>query len=205
MISYVIPGIAYGFAAAVTPGPLSMYLISQAVAVGWRRALPAAFAPLVSDGPVMALVLALLYRAPRSMVHYLRIPGGAFILYLAYEACKSWRAFDAGGENPISPPARANSLWKAALVNWFNPNLYLGWSIILGPMVLSGWHESPAKGIAFVLGFYLTIIGTMIGIILLFASARSFGPKVRKMLIGLASMALFCLGLYQLWLGFRVL
>ena len=205
MVSYVIPGVAYGFAAAVTPGPLSLYLISRAVAVGWRRTLPAAFAPLVSDGPVMVLVLALLGQAPRNFVHYLRIPGGAFILYLAYEACKSWRAFAAGTENPVAPPPRANSLWKAALVNWFNPNLYLGWSIILGPMVLSGWHESPAKGIAFVLGFYLTIIGTMIGIILLFASARSFGPKLRKILIGLAAMALFCLGLYQLGLGFRVL
>ena len=199
MLSYLIPGIAYGFAAAVTPGPLCMYLLSQAVTVGWRRTLPAAFAPLISDGPVAVLILAILSQVPVRVVQLLRLPGGPFILYLAFEAWKSWRTFDAA----VPAPARSapNNLWKAAVVNWLNPNLYLGWSIILAPAVLSGWRESPAKGAAFIIGFYATIIGTMIGMIILFAAARTLGPKVRRILIGLSSIALACLGFYQLWLG----
>jgi threonine/homoserine/homoserine lactone efflux protein len=203
MISSLIPGIAYGFAAAVTPGPLCMYLISQSIAMGWRRTLPAAFSPLISDGPVAVLVLGILSQAPSSLVQYLRLPGGIFILYLAFGAWRSWRIFDS--ENAVPVQSNSNSLWKAAVVNWLNPNLYLGWSIILGPIVLSGWNESPAIGIGLISVFYLTMIGTMIGMIILFAAAGTLGSKVRKSLIGLSSIGLVYLGLYQLWLGISAL
>jgi len=203
MGSYLIPGIAYGFAAAVTPGPLSIYLISQAIAAGWRRALPVAFSPLISDGPVAVLVLSVLSQVPPRVVQYLRIPGGIFILYLAFEAWKSWRAFDAGA--PVSAQSGPGNLWKAAVVNWLNPNLYLGWGVILGPIVLSGWQVSPGRGIGLILAFYATLIGTMIAMVILFAAARTLGPKVRKSLIFLSSIGLAGLGVYQLCLGISVL
>jgi hypothetical protein len=91
------------------------------------------------------------------------------------------------------------------LINWLNPNPYLGWSIILGPMVLSGWNKSPTSGVAVLLGFYATIVSVMIGMIFLFAAAKTLGPKVRSNLIGLSSIALACLGIYQLWLGISAL
>jgi len=203
MFSSLITGITYGFAAAVTPGPLSMYLISQAITAGWRRTLPVAFSPLISDGPVAVLVLAMLSQVPSNVVQYLRVPGGVFIFYLAFGAWKSWRSLDAENANPIQ--SGSNNLWKAAVVNWLNPNMYLGWSIILGPIVLSGWRKSMAIGIALLLGFYITMIATMIGMIILFAAARTLGPKVRKSLIGLSSIGLACLGIYQLWLGISAL
>jgi threonine/homoserine/homoserine lactone efflux protein len=203
MFASLIPGITYGFAAAVTPGPLCMYLISQSVTVGWRRALPAAFSPLVSDGPVALLVLGILSQAPSRFVQYLRLLGGIFILYLAFAAWRSWRTFDSVDTGSVQ--SRSNSLWKAAVVNWLNPNLYLGWSIILGPIVLSGWGKSPATGIGLISAFYVTMIGTMIGMIILFAAARTLGPKVRKALIGLSSIGLGYLGVYQLWIGISAL
>jgi threonine/homoserine/homoserine lactone efflux protein len=203
MFSSLIPGITYGFAAAVTPGPLCMYLISQAVTAGWRRTLPAAFSPLVSDGPVAVLVLGILSQAPPSFVQYLRLPGGIFILYLSFGAWRSWRNFDSDNTSSVQP--KSNSLWKAAIVNWLNPNLYLGWSIILGPIVLSGWGKSPAVGVGLISAFYVTMIGTMIGMIILFAAAKTLGPQVRKALIGLSSIGLAYLGLYQLWVGISAL
>jgi threonine/homoserine/homoserine lactone efflux protein len=199
MLANLLAGIAYGFAAAVTPGPLSMYLISQAVSNGWRRALPVAFAPLISDGPIAALVLTVLSQVPSGMVLYLRLVGGAFILYLAFEAWKAWRDFNSG--NAFLVESGPNSLLKAVLVNWLNPNPYLGWSIILGPMILSAWRNSRMNGTVLILGFYMTMISVMIGLILLFAATRTLGPRVRRSLIGLSCVALACLGLYQLWLA----
>jgi threonine/homoserine/homoserine lactone efflux protein len=199
MWTYLASGIAYGFAAAVTPGPLSMYLMSQAVRHGWRRALPAAFAPLISDGPIAVLVLIVLSAVPPMLVNYLRLIGGAFLFYLAFEAWQSWRAFDS--EIEILESTKPKCLREAAIINWLNPNPYLGWSIFLGPAVIGGWDRSPSNGIALLLGFYVTIVVAAIGIIVLFAAARTFGPKVRRNLIGFSSIALACLGIYQLWLG----
>jgi threonine/homoserine/homoserine lactone efflux protein len=199
MWTYLASGIAYGFAAAVTPGPLSMYLISQAARHGWRRTLPAAFAPLISDGPIAILVLMVLSQVPPILVRYLRLIGGIFLLYLAFEAWRSWRKLDS--ESDIPAESGSNRLLKAAIINWLNPNPYLGWSIFLGPAVISGWRLFPSSGIALLLGFYATMVVSTIGIIVLFAAARTLGPKVRRGLIGLSSLALACLGLYQLWLG----
>jgi threonine/homoserine/homoserine lactone efflux protein len=203
MLAYVLPSITYGFAAAVTPGPLAMYLLSQAISAGWRRTIPAAFSPLISDGPVAVLVLAVLSQVPATLVLYLRLLGGAFILYLAFGAWRSWRDFSS--EQQIIAESNPNRLLKAAVVNWLNPNPYLGWSIVLGPMVIGGWRQSPMHGIALMLGFYVTMIAVMIGMIYLFASAGTLGPRVRKSLIGLSSMALAGLGFYQLWLGSSIL
>jgi threonine/homoserine/homoserine lactone efflux protein len=199
MFAYLITGITYGFAAAVSPGPLSMFLMSQAVTRGWRKTLPAAFSPLLTDGPVAILVVTVLSRIPPALILYLRVLGGALILYLAFEAWKTWRDFQA--KDTAVTQAAGNSLLKAVLINWLNPNLYISWSVILGPIVLSGWRKSPSGGIAVTLGFYVTIVIVMIGMIFMFAAAKNLGPKVRRSLIGLSSIALACLGIYQLWLG----
>jgi threonine/homoserine/homoserine lactone efflux protein len=199
MLEYLITGITYGFAAAVSPGPLSMFLMSQAITRGWRKTLPAAFSPLLTDGPVAILVVTVLSRIPPALILYLRVLGGALILYLAIDAWKAWRDFRA--QDAAVTVAAGNSLLKAVLINWLNPNLYISWSVILGPIVLSGWRQSPSGGVAVILGFYVTIVAVMIGMIFLFAAAKNLGPRVRRSLIGLSSIALACLGIYQLWLG----
>ncbi|MDP1778794.1 MAG: hypothetical protein Q8K73_00820 [Anaerolineales bacterium] len=38
-------------------------------------------------------------------------------------------------------------------------------------------------------------------IILVFGTAARLGPKVNRVLLGVSAIALFCFGLYQLWLG----
>jgi threonine/homoserine/homoserine lactone efflux protein len=57
MLTYLALGATYGFAAGAQPGQLQAYLISRAVAGGWRRALPGALAPIFSDAPIICLVL----------------------------------------------------------------------------------------------------------------------------------------------------
>ena len=45
---YLLQGILFGFAAAAQPGPLQTYIISQALARGWKKSILAAFAPLAA-------------------------------------------------------------------------------------------------------------------------------------------------------------
>jgi threonine/homoserine/homoserine lactone efflux protein len=194
MLTYLVLGITYAFAAAVAPGPLQTYLISQTLTHGWRRTLPAAFCPLISDGPVIALALLVLSRVPVWMAQGLRLAGGVFVLYLAWGAARPWRGHDAQAVAPAP-----SSLLRAALVNVLNPNVYISWSLVLGPLLLKAWRESPANGGALLAGFYGTMVLALAGTIVLFAAARNLGPRVTRVLIGLSSVALACFGCYLLW------
>ena len=200
MLLYFLQGVTFGFAAAVQPGPFQTYLISQTVSHGWRRTLPAVLAPLLSDGPIIALVLLILSRVPDVAIQFLRLAGGAFVIYLAIGAFNTWRRFEAqtsaGGSGP-------KSLFQAAFVNLLSPNPYLFWSLVGGPLLLAGWRVTPLNSVALLVGFYLILIGSMaVGVILLGKTGR-LGPKFNRALLGISSLALFGLGIYQIWLGVR--
>ena len=196
---YIVQGIGYGFAAAVQPGPFQTYLISQTLMKGWKRMLSAAFAPLISDGPIIALCLLVLSQVPAWLQRFLYTAGGLFVLYLAYGAYKSWKKFDPSA--PATETRTDQSLLKAALINMLNPNPYIFWSLVTGPILLAGWHETPIHGLGFIAGFYITMILSFCAIIVAFGSARQLGPRVSRALVGVSAIALSCFGLVQLWLG----
>ncbi|HEY5156400.1 MAG TPA: LysE family transporter [Anaerolineales bacterium] len=189
----------YAFAAAVQPGPFQTYLISQTLTNGWRHTIPAAFAPLLSDGPIIALVLLVLSRMPGWLVQVLQCAGGVFLLYLAVGAFKTWRDFNVEKTNKVQ--SSRQTVLKAAMVNLLNPAPYIGWSLVMGPLLLKGWREAPAYGIALMIGFYTTMILVTLGIMLLFSGARNLGSRVSRALVGFSAIALACFGLYELWLG----
>lgn len=197
---YVLQGVGLGFSAAVLPGPCLAYLISQTLERGWRRALPAAFAPLISDGPIITLCLLVLSQVPGWFERFLHFAGGTFILYLAYGAYKAWRNFDL--KLPSTDSGARGSAFKAALMNALSPGPYIYWSLVTGPILLRGWRETPVNGVGFLAGFYATIVLSLIAIILVFSLARELGPKVNRALLGVSALALSGFGLYQLWLGF---
>jgi threonine/homoserine/homoserine lactone efflux protein len=190
----------YGFAAAAQPGPFQTYVISQALDKGWRRAWPVVFAPLISDGPIIVLVLVVLSQVPTWLVRFLYIAGGLFVLYLAIRAYARWRSFVADEEIAPSSSSRG-SLWRATMMNILSPGPYVFWSLVTGPLLLAGWRESPVNGLGLLVGFYGTMIVTLAGIVVLFATAKRLGPKVTRALLGASAVALGGFGLYQLWLG----
>src|SRR5215211_3689826 len=153
---YILQGLGYGLAAAAQPGPFQTYLISQTLIKGWKRTLPAALAPLLSDGPIIALCLLLLSQVPPWLQRFLYIAGGVFVLYLAYGAYKTWKSFDPA--IPYIETETRQSILKAALINTLNPNPYIFWSLVTGPILLIGWRATPVYGLGFLLGFYATFI-----------------------------------------------
>lgn len=197
--AYLLQGIGYGFSAALQPGPFQTYVISQALSQGWRESLPAALAPLVSDAPVVLLAVLVLSQVPDWMRSGLYVASGIFILYLAASAFKAWRDFDA--ETLAGSGTRQQGLLRAALVNLLSPGPYIYWSLVAGPILLAGWRQAPADGVAFLVGFYASMIGSLAGLILLFGHARRAGPRITRGLIGVSAIILAGFGLYQLWLG----
>ena len=199
MLIYLLQGMTLGFAAAAQPGPFQTYLISRALDDGWRRALPMSFAPLISDGPIIVLVLVVLSQVPVWFVRLVQTIGGLFLLYLAFGTLKSWRDYKT--KEPDEVHSSRISLLKAATVNLLNPNPYLGWSLVMGPLLMKGWQEAPTDGIVVVLGFYCTMVVGAMGIVMLFSSTRGFGSRVTRAMMGAAGIGLALLGLFQLWQG----
>jgi threonine/homoserine/homoserine lactone efflux protein len=201
MVLYLILGIGYGFAAAVQPGPFTTYLISRALSSGWRRTLPAALAPLISDGPIIAVTLFVLSQMPGWLERILNCVGGLFVLYLAYNAFRNWQASTA--DRPLAQPSVRQGIIKAAIVNVLSPVTYLYWTLVTGPLLLAGWREDPATGAGFLVGFYAALVASLGLIIFGFGSAKRLGSKMNRALLGLSIIALACFGLYRLWLALR--
>jgi threonine/homoserine/homoserine lactone efflux protein len=199
MMALALLGATYGFAAAVQPGQFQAYLISETLTNGWRRTVPLACAPLLSDMPAVVLVLLVLTRVPPLFVHGLQFVGGLFVLYLAASALRTNRQPERTTE-PAPAPVHLSVL-KAAMVNILNPNPYISWALILGPLVLGAWRTAPSHAIAFMTLFYLSMILTAAAIVMAFGATRALGTKVSHVLMYVSAVALAGFGLYQVWAG----
>ena len=199
MPTYALLGATYAFAAVVQPGPFQTYLISSTLTHGWRRTAPAVFAPILSDVPVVCLVLLVLTQVPPSVVTLLRLAGGLFLLYLAAGAFAAYRTYEVPRIDHAAHTTR--TVLKAAAVNLLNPNPYIAWSLILGPLLLEAWRTAPVYGIVLLVSFYATMIASTAVLLVPFAGARALGPRVGRAMLGLSALALVAFGLYQVWAG----
>jgi len=206
VLPYLLRGLILGSTAAVQPGPFQAFLLSLVARDGWRRALPAVLAPLVSDPPIVALVLLVLTRLPERWLAGLQVGGGVFLLYLGWGAGRAFRQWADG--DTANAPARGSALaaiLKAAVMNALSPGPYLFWATISGPILVAGWRERPALGLAFLLGFYVALIGGMALFVLVVGLTGRIDPRLNRGLAAFAVVALFGFGLYQLVTGARAL
>ena len=200
MLLYILQGLTLGFAAGAQPGPFQTYIITQTLANGWRKTLIAAFAPLVSDGPIIILAVFVLKQMPESLQRGLYIAGGIFILFLAYTSFKQWRNFD---EN-TTEKSKTQNIWKAALMNFISPGPYIFWSLVSGPIFLQGLSEAPQNGIGFMLAFYGAMISLNLALIVILGQASQKHGRFRRILLLVATIALSLFGIYQLYRGIVV-
>jgi threonine/homoserine/homoserine lactone efflux protein len=201
MITYLTQGLLLGLPASLTPGPLQAFFFSQTLQHGWQRTLPAALAPLLSDGPIVALMLFLLTQMPAWLLPILQIVGGLFLLYLAWGAWTAARTPLAATTSIASGATGQQNLLKATFMNLLNPTPYIFWSTVAGPAFLNGWRESAAHGLGFLFGFYGALIGGFAGLILLFGLTGRLDRRVSRVLAIGSAVALLAFGLYQLGRG----
>jgi threonine/homoserine/homoserine lactone efflux protein len=200
MLEYILWGFGVAFAAAIQPGPLQAFFLSSVTQHGWKRTLPAALAPVISDGPIAVLALVVLQGASGWMIRTLEAAGGLFLLYLAWSGFSEWRRN--GIRSPASNDRTPRTLLRAVTVNLLNPNPYLGWSLVLGPMFLSALHQSPAHAAALIAAFYGTLIAVMAGTIVLFGTSTLLGPTGRRFLLLSSAVILAVLGVSRVVASF---
>jgi len=196
---YFFQGATLGLSATIMPGPFQAYLLSQALKNGWKHTLPLALTPLITDGPIIALVLYALNQTPQYLLDMLRIMGGLFMLYLSRGVFLNLK-----DSSPIEKPLKKTirqSFFNAVVMNVLNPNPYIFWGMVAGPILLSGWRESMGSGVSFVIGFYGTFIMSLSVLIITFAVTGKINKKFSHIFGALAGMALLLFGLYQTMTG----
>jgi threonine/homoserine/homoserine lactone efflux protein len=179
----------------VQPGPLQAFLFSSVMHKGWKRTLPASFAPLLSDGPIAVLMIVLLNHVPATMRVVLQAAGGIVLLYFGYAGYKLWKQHASAESNSGKSP---QTLLQAFTVNILNPNVYIGWSLVLGPAVISAWHKSFVNAAVLVLSFYCTMVAALACTIIIFGTSRFLSDNRKHMLMLISAIVLAVLGVYQL-------
>lgn len=192
MLHYFIQGFLLGFPTSAQPGPFQAYLLSQSVKKGWKKTLPSALAPLLSDGPIIILILVLLKNLPSSFLSIIRLAGALFLVYLAFGAFKVFLHGDAAEQDGEDK----SGLGKAILINMFGPGPWIFWSTIGGPILLTALNSSIILGVAFLLGFYFAMIGMFSLYILLFGQLGRLGERTSKLLSLVSAVILLGFAIY---------
>ncbi len=170
MITLLAAGIVFGLSAGFSPGPLLTLVITQTLQHGIKEGVRVAFAPLITDVPIIllsAFVLAWLANF-HALLGVISLAGGCFVAYLAFE---SFRTTKLTTGNVTAAP---NSLQKGALVNALNPHPYLFWFTVGAPTIVKAWQETPIAAAAFLAGFYSCLVGAKIVIAILVGASRQF-------------------------------
>jgi threonine/homoserine/homoserine lactone efflux protein len=199
LIESLLIGSGFALAAALQPGPLQAFLFSSVTRQGLKKTLPAALAPVLSDGPIALIVLLVINRLPQIMTIGLQLGGGVLLLYFAYRSYKQWQA--ASDQGNLEESSIPRTMFQAALVNLLNPNPYLGWSLVLGPAVMNAWSNSTSNAIALIAAFYITIVTATMGLVILFGLTGFLSTERRRWLILLSAVILAILGGYQVISG----
>lgn len=188
IVYYLASGMFFGFAAGISPGPLLALVISETLSHGRRAGFLVSLAPIITDGPIIIVVFALLSRIAGStvMLGIISLCGGFFLAYLSIH----YLAARAGNSNVLREKPR--SLRNAILTNVMNPHPYLFWMTIGVPMVHHALRFGIVSCAAFFVGFYLLLVGSKLLIAELVHRSKHFLKSWQyRFLIKITGLLLF--------------
>ena len=200
MLGLVGRSIGFGFSAGINPGPLQTFLISTTLSRGWRSGMVVTFAPIISDAPIVVLMTVLLHNMPDSAARVIQIIGGLFVLWLAWNSWKALRAGQLIGSQVTAeaPVGGGRTLAQAVAMNMLNPNPYIYWGTVTGPILIAGLEQSVWHGVTFLLGFYGVFWCINVVIVLAFDRLRRLDEKVTRRALLLSILVLALLGVVLL-------
>lgn len=167
---FLISGIVFGSAAGISPGPLLTLVISETLKHGSKEGLKVAVAPLVTDLPVIMIIICVLSKVSGYSVilGVISLLGACFLAFLAWESI-TFR----GNRDRISTHT-SRTLRKAVIVNLLNPHPYLFWFTVGGPAVINAWKVTVLSPVLFISGFYTCLVGSKAIVALLVGRSGAF-------------------------------
>ena len=163
-------GLSLGLAAGFSPGPLLTLVLTTTLQRGLLAGMRVGLSPLITDAPIILLCVFVVRSLPASVAPLLSLGGGLFVLYLGVQTLREARH----ASLEFKPTADGTSdMWRGMVVNALSPHPWLFWLGVGAPTLVRAWQLAPVRGLAFLLGFYLLLVGCK----LLLAAALAFGRR----------------------------
>jgi threonine/homoserine/homoserine lactone efflux protein len=182
MLAYYISiGISYALSAVAIPGALQANLLAVTLRYGWRRSIILILSPLISDIPIIILMVGILGALPEWALDAIRIFGGFFLFYIAYGAYKQFRngeTFKVAKNDFAESPRQL--LVKAVTINLLTPGPYIFWGTLNGPTFVAAARESIWYVVAFMLAFYGVFVGGLALLVFTFDRLGSISPRATR-------------------------
>ncbi len=182
-------GIALGVFEGIRPGPLLTMVIRETLTGGWSAGARAALAPIFTDGPIIIVSIFLSgWIADQPTVLFLiSILGAGFLV---------WFGIDCFRIEPPDPDLDqeeiTGSFMRGVITNLLNPNVYVFWFLIGGPLMASAADEEPLAPVAYALSFLISIIIVKMTIALFFHRTRgSLSPTAYRTALGICGLGMF--------------
>jgi threonine/homoserine/homoserine lactone efflux protein len=197
VIAQAAQGALLGLWCSLAPGPFQALLLSRSLRAGAARAAPLALVPLASDPVAIAATLAVLTQLPAGFLRLLGGVGALVVLWLAALTLRAALRPAAAGPDAGAGGAAGPGFWSAAALNVTNPNVWIFWSAVGGPLLAGAWRAAPSGAIAFLAAFYGCITAGNLGLVLLAGGIARAGPRVARALGFCTGLALAGFGLWQ--------
>jgi threonine/homoserine/homoserine lactone efflux protein len=201
MKTLLISGMVLGLSAGLSPGPMLTLVISQTLRHGIREGVKVALAPLLTDTPIVMACLLFLsaFSDMRPALGLISMFGGLYLFYLGLQGIR----FKAVGlQEDVDP----KSLKKGLMVNFLNPSPYLFWTSIGGPLVLKASSTPLVTAAAFILPFYVLLVGSKIVVAIVSGRSRNLmKSRHYKMIIRTLGLVLIGFGVLFLRDGLNYL
>ena len=169
VLGLTIAGITLGIVEGIKPGPLLTTVIKETLTNGFRGGMRAASAPIFTDGPLIIFSIYLAgWIATQPLVFCgIAILGAIFLTRMSIECFYP--------EIPDIDPNDVDlskSLKRGILTNLLNPNAYIFWLLIGGPLMATAADTEPIAPFAYAISFLVSIVLVKIIIAYFFSKAQ---------------------------------
>ncbi len=170
MIHFLTIGAVLGLSAGFAPGPLLTLVISETLQNNIRSGIKVALAPIITDLPIIILTVFILSKLSNfhNILGLISLIGGVVILSMGYESLRA-KGFEVNAQEK-----KPKSLTKGVLANALSPHPYLFWFGVGAPTMTKAISQSISASLAFIMSFYVFLVGSKIVLALLTGKSKSF-------------------------------
>lgn len=161
MNEYLLQGLALGFSGGLAPGPLLALVLSATLRGGFRHGLLVSIAPLLTDLPIVLLALTVVSQLPNTALRVLSLAGAAVLVFHGSSTIRDARRTRFSELSAVAAGSMSSTrtLRQGIMVNFLNPNPWMFWISIGAPLTRSAWLDAPHYVVAFLVPFYVLLVG----------------------------------------------